>query len=680
MKHSALWVSLVSAFIFWACLGDKSSVEYHTRYQVDLASIDNRLTLDSATFVVSVDGVIQDSRSFSAQDLADRLVSLPTLVGAEGDSIRIVYTVWSQGKVVAQGADAFMVSDAANATKGTMVLDDGNIALLIEVMAPAGSSSSALSGSSAVGGSSAASSSSSVPVVVASCGSDAHFNIGFLANTATLAEGDTVIRLLLGGAKGARLATPQTVTLQVSQGSDDVSVKNATVTLLANDSVCSVYEVPVNVIQDLLVEGAETATVQIVGFSSGLSAGVYQSLPLTLLDKDSAWVSLAFPESVTETDGAQSVAGIATLHTSGEAKLARAASFSLTTLTGTTLPTSAFVLGSGYQFGAQSKNGATANVGWTLKGDYVWSDDRTLILQANGTALAAPPSGSEASMAVVNDDMEYIVLQTGSVDYVWLDPQGHWKIHYSSAAMTVESGSTLAGGYSVITSLGTDTLFTQDAYKDHAIVSFVGSTPTIRTMQTTNTGIMDADSWNGTDANGCHVIVSVGTYTTLETYCPASNTFVQGSNYNMDCYAVAVDPASTASAPAFYTLKSNGLYYNDWSGSDQVKTVRDSRSYSFGDDIAISPAGRRLISRNGALDLDGVALSVAGWLAGPQVKLLATPRETFWMFTAVANGLTATEISTSGKILRGPSLVDDNGSSINVMPMSVTLLRSDKSF
>lgn len=687
MNRSSLWIGLLSALLFWACLGNESSVQYQTRYQVDLMSIDNRLTLDSATFVVSVDGVIQDSVSFTTSDLADRLVSLPTLVGSEGDSIRIVYTVWSQGKIVAQGADAFMVSDAANASQGDLVLDDGNITLLIEALIPIGSSSSALSSSSADGASSAtgssssaASSSSAIPEVVASCGSDARFNIGFLTNTATLAEGDTVIRLLLGGTQGSKLATPQTITLQVSSGSTDVTFTNTTVTLLANDSACTVYEVPVNVIQDQLVEGTENAQVQIINFSSALSAGTYQSLPLTLLDRDSAWVTLTFDEAITETDAEKNIMGTATLHTSNSAKLAKTATFSLETAAGTTLAASDYALGTGYQFDAQSENGQTLTVSWALKGNDTWDDARTLNLQAVGPALVAPPSGTAASMDIANDDMEYIVLLFGDneVEFHLLDPVGNSKAKLAFNDMYLENSSTVAN-YSVVTALGKDTLFNQDAYQDHALVSLTGTTPSIRNMETQNAGIIDADSWSGTDLHNCRMIASVGSYIIMQTYCSTSKTFSQELMYNQQSFAVAIDPNSTAVNPTFYALTTNGLFfYDQWSTISMNATIIDRLSYGFGDDIAISPSGHRLIVKSGALDIDGLSLSVTGWTSGSYVKLLATPRETFWLFTVGTGGLTATEISTSGTILHGPLLVGGVTNPMNVMPKSVTLLRSDK--
>ena len=425
-----LFFRLTFALIIGCWLGacSDNGTDVRSHYEVDLSRIDAQIQLDSARFDYFLNGDQQASWLYTDSSLKDHQVSLPAMPVVDGDSVKLVYSVWASGLQVATGVDSFVVGGTASgASTAALDLKPAAIDAILATLSSSGSSSS--NGSS---------SSQSLPDT-AKCGTASGFSIGFLTDKTTLSEGVDTLYLLLGGLSGTTLSQPVQVQLQLLAGSDDIVLPSSgAITIPAKTAPCSRLPVLVDVKQDMLVEGPEDANL-LIGNLGGLNAGEIQTLYASIADGDSAYVSLgALPDSVYEGTGDSIFDLPLVLHTNG-AKLAKSIEVMATVVGGSAKPDVDYTLVGNATFAAEASDNTIQNVKLTIEADTLWEPLDSLIFRVEATSSWAGASADMKQTLLVDNDYEYLLLPTNGNSIALFDPTGKFLQTLTQSLMKNEA-------------------------------------------------------------------------------------------------------------------------------------------------------------------------------------------------------------------------------------------------
>jgi len=624
-----LWVS----FALQACLGGASDEEVHTHYRVNLEDIDTRLQLDSAKIAVYVGGSLHDTLSFTGAALSGRSLDLPAIVGAPGDSVRIVYTVWAAGVPVAQGVDAFVPGAALDYSTASLQLDDAAIAVLLQ-------SSSSAEGSS----------SSAEPPITAGCNGSTALSVGFLTNVATLREGSASVRLVLGGAQGAQLAAPQTIMLKVSSGADDVTLPTEVI-LPAGLKACAEHVVTVQVKEDLLVEGRESASLVISNLGT-LAAGEIQSMDLTLEDGDSAWVEIvatSLPDSVAEALADTAIIAVAELFTRNAAKLAQSVTVNLAGAP----QVRASSLGAAATFAAGSGSGSKTPLTMLLPANNFWEplDSAYLsVMVASGPAEAKP---TLRKVLIKDNDFEYLVMQRLGGEQLFFDPLGR-LVGSRNGGVTLGTGSR-------VTALGRDTLLIWNGSKlfvgDLKLTTQPFKELTLQGFTLTGVILYDMQASAGAASGSryrVHFLMSGGSVFADCDFASGTMKFVANSGKSPAIGAVDLRPEK--SDGGFLLLDGTTLREAlvPLAGSAVTLNTYGILSSGVSGGLAISASGVLLTANTNGLFANGERIVPEGVTVANIRRVIATARNTFWLVILGDTVLDAAlvEIAADGTVLR----------------------------
>lgn len=632
MRTYSLLLLALLASLLAGCLGSDPATEAQVDYTIDLGVLPDTVRPDSGWIQVYVAGELVKSYGLDSTDLVPRQFALDPLMCGVGDSVRVTYTVWAQGTVVAQGTDAFAAVSDASGSLGQLLVTIEN-----------GTSSAQGSSSSSVAGE-LHSSSSSFVASEGQCADQAVFSIGFKRDGALFPEGDTAIWLLVGGPAGKTLGAPVSLTLKASQGAGtaaaDLTV-DADVVLTGDLRACDSVRVPLSVLADQLVEGPETARLVIAG-TGGLASGSFQGMDLSLADGDSAWLEWAVaPDALREPKQDSAATLILKLRTRNSATLAAKASLPLeirhmgaSTATDFSLPAAA-------EFEAGAGNGAPDTLLLTLKANKDWNPLRQFAL---AVATSAPVNGlDEILFNLYDNDYEYLGLSLGD-SLVVFSPAGE------------DLGERYRNGLGLVTGAGPDTLLGQRLSNGNSL-----SWDLPRNQTTLLTTTMDF--------NGLKVVPSsldVGIYRMLA-YTTNGVALVSWKPSTM---STVVGAYLGKSPNGFYALHpaSEYLYYVGIDGGG----VAEWTCYSYGPSctsktlnagggvvdggLAVSAAGVVLAKQANGLYRVGetsVALAPVGVELTSIKDIVATPRNTFWLVTVDAESKVGlVEIDATGTLLR----------------------------
>lgn len=611
---------MMFALLLIGCLGQDPGTEAHVNYTLDLGSL-SATPPDSALVEVYVDGQLQKTYKLGAGDLENLTYKLDAVVCDVGDSLRVAYTLWSADKVIAEGEDAFAAVESAKASVG--VLHVG------------------VAGSSSSGGAS----SSSATNVTGNCQGQTAFTIGFKQSQATLSEGDTTLWLLIGGPDGATLGKPYTIKLKAIQGSGSAAADLAvdTEVLIEGDKkACDEIEVPITVVKDLLVEGPESAKLAIADIG-GLASGTNQSVALTLDDGDSAWVSLDAVPTLTEPNADSVVSLTVRLHTLGQAKLAAAATVTVSALDGTGKAGTDYTFAAtDVVFAAGAGNDSTRTVNLSLLANDYWETERKFNLQIKS---AVPWLGVPAVVPVTlaDNDYEYLVL---------LDANGALAFYSPLGEKQGSLGSAL-GGATAISGMGKDTLLYGNVLGQLFVLA-ISQGESIQLSATKNipTTVYDLAAGPYPDGAGKYLVLATDASLVYSfTLVANSKDLSFLSNWNK---AIAVAMSPLGGFPS-YTANTGGEGYYSWTyggSSFTQSSLLNAAGGAVDGGMAVSPSGAVLAKQKNGLYLGTVALAPEGVVLDQIKNVVATPRETFWLVMEYSDATRLTEIDAKGAVLR----------------------------
>lgn len=631
------YLSMIVTALLVGCLGDTASDDLSVNYTVKLTKISSDIPLDSAVLEVYVNGVLDTIYHIKASDLTDREFSLEPIVGASGDSLRVMYSVFASGKVVATGTDAFFASSAG--AKASLQLDEATIDTVRSMLGLSSANTS--------------SSSSSVVVLAGACGGTSEFSIGFATNASEVAEGEAALHLLLGGVEGARLSKPVIVLMSVVSGNSDVSLTNAEVIIPANTQVCDEISVPITVKQDLLVEGNESASL-VVKDQGSLMAGTYTTHTLTLLDRDSAWVTLdSLPTTGSETSADTTFNVKATLHTLNGAVLATPAEVTLQAGTCSARAQEDYVLGSGATFAINAKEGDALPLTFVLKNDSAWETDDTLSLKVLGTPGLVEASDLK-SIILHDNDYEYLSVLSDNGTLTLYNPQGVWIKSFSLGSM---------GAMAAIAALGKDSLLLWNS-NSFAVVDLLVSGGKVYTATglTNLVALSDmATSARPFAVGKYQVLLPLATGSVLATLnvsvtgAPAMTQLVVGAPGAM----AALDPSPSAGDSVFYVGGGGKITSKVQHQADKAQVVSTGmlicpNTLSVNNGLAVSSSGVVMAQcTDDNLYANGTLVASAGVTIANIKKIVATPRGTFWVLVCASTSAASSlvEIAADGTVL-----------------------------
>jgi Ca2+-binding RTX toxin-like protein/methionine-rich copper-binding protein CopC len=239
--------------------------------------------------------------------------------------------------------------------------------------------------------------------------------VNLSVNTSSSTESGTT-EITVTATAASAVSENQTVTLAASGSgvdSGDYTLSNSTITILSGQTTGSVTFTVTN---DTLLEGTETATLEISNPSAGIVLGTTTSQNVEITDNESATLAIAATSSVTEQGGVQNV-GVVTLNIigTGTGTFALGSGISITadvtnvaggTATGSGTDYNAF----GTQtvtFGSSTSTGATQNVSLTPVNDRRVEGSETVNLSLGnigGSSVTKSIAGSSNVTTITDND------------------------------------------------------------------------------------------------------------------------------------------------------------------------------------------------------------------------------------------------------------------------------------